>query len=48
MYHRDGNLLRHTRSYFFVTLVKWKLVLVHLETVSILTQDKCMVCANVP
>jgi hypothetical protein len=25
--------------------LKWKLILVHLEIVLILTQDRCMVCA---
>jgi hypothetical protein len=31
-----------------VTWVKWKLALVHLEIVLISTQDRCMVCANIP
>ena len=26
--------------------VKWKLVLVHLEIVLVLVQDRCMVCAE--
>jgi hypothetical protein len=29
-----------------VTWVKWKVVLVSLEIVVILTQDRCMVCAK--
>ena len=27
-------------------MLKWKLVLVHLEIVLILTQDRCMVCVE--
>jgi hypothetical protein len=29
-----------------VTRLKWKLVLVHLEIVLILTHDRCMICAE--
>ena len=29
-----------------MTRLKWKLVLVHLEIVLILTQDRCLVCAK--
>jgi hypothetical protein len=29
-----------------VTRLKWKLILVHLEIVLILTQDRCTVCAE--
>jgi hypothetical protein len=29
-----------------VTRLKWKLILVHLEVVPILTQDMCTVCAE--
>jgi hypothetical protein len=29
-----------------VTWVMWKLILVHLETVLVLVQDRCMVCAK--
>ena len=29
-----------------MTRLKWKLVLVHLEVVRILTQERCMVCAE--
>jgi hypothetical protein len=29
-----------------VTLVTWNLVLIHLETVVVLVQDRCMVCAK--
>jgi hypothetical protein len=31
MNYGHGNLLRHTRWYFLVILVKWKLVSVHWE-----------------
>jgi hypothetical protein len=43
-YHRFGNHFRHNRWYSYVTWVKWKLVLVHLEIVLILTEDRCTVC----
>jgi hypothetical protein len=33
MYHGPGNHFGHTRWYFSVTWVKWKLVLVRLEIV---------------
>ena len=29
-----------------MTMLKWKLVLVRLEIVLILTQDRCMVCVE--
>jgi hypothetical protein len=29
-----------------VTRLKWKLILVHLDIVQILTQDRCTVCAK--
>jgi hypothetical protein len=29
-----------------VTRLKWKLVLVHLEIVVILTHDRCMICTR--
>jgi hypothetical protein len=29
-----------------LTRLKWKLVLIHLEIVLILTQDRCMVCVE--
>ena len=44
--HRLRNNFRRTRWYSLVTRLKWKLVLVHLEVVRILTQDSCMVCAE--
>ena len=46
MYHRLRNHFGRTRWYSLVTRLKWKLVLVHLEVVRILTQDRCMVCAK--
>jgi hypothetical protein len=49
MYHRHENLFKHTRWYFLVTLVKWKLVSDCLKTVSIVlivTHNRCMVCAK--
>ena len=45
-YHRLGNHFGHNRWYSYVTLVKWKLVPVHLEIVLITTQDRCTVCAE--
>ena len=46
MYHRLKNHFRRTRWYSLVIRLKWKLVLVHLDVVRILTQDRCMVCAE--
>jgi hypothetical protein len=46
MYHRFGNRFGHARWYSVVTSLKWMLVLVCLEIVLILTQDRCMVCAE--
>jgi hypothetical protein len=46
MYHRLRNQFGCTRWYSKVTRLKWKLVSVHLELVPILTQDRCMVCAE--
>ena len=34
------------RWYSYVTRLKWKLILVHLEIVLILMQDRCTVCAE--
>ena len=45
-YHRLRNHFRRTRWYSLVTRLKWKLVLVHLEVVRILMQDRRMVCAE--
>ena len=43
---RLGNHFGHNRWYSYVTWVKWKLVSVHWEIVSISTQDMCTVCAK--
>ena len=45
-YHRLRNHFGSTRWYSYVMWVKWNLVLVHLETVLMLVQDRCMVCAK--
>ena len=45
-YHRLRNDFRHTQSYFKVMRLKWKLDLVCLEIVLLLTQDRCMVFAE--
>jgi hypothetical protein len=44
MYLGHGNGFGHTGWYSSVMYVKWKLVLVCLEIVFVLTQDRCMVC----
>jgi hypothetical protein len=41
-----GNHFGRTRWNSLVMRLNWKLVLVHLEIVLILTQDRCMVCAE--
>jgi hypothetical protein len=41
-----GNHFGRTRWNSLVMRLNWKLVLVHLEIVLILTQDRCMVCAK--
>jgi hypothetical protein len=43
-YHRLENHFGGNRWYSYVVLVKWKLILVHLEIVLISTQDWCTVC----
>ena len=45
-YHRLRNHFRRIRWYSSVTRLKWKLDLVHLDIVLILTQDRCMVYAE--
>jgi hypothetical protein len=47
-YHMLRNRFGCTRWYAEVTRLNWKLVLVCLEIVLMLTQDRCTVCANVP
>jgi hypothetical protein len=44
MYHRHRNLFRHTKCYFYVTLVKWKPISFCLEIVLILRQYMCTIC----
>jgi hypothetical protein len=46
MYHGYQNLFRHTRWYFYMTLAKWKLILVYLEILLILTQARCTICVK--
>jgi hypothetical protein len=45
-YHRLRNCFECTGWYSWVTRLKWKLVLVHLETVLASVQDRCTVCAK--
>ena len=44
--HRLINHFGRTRWYFYMTRIKWKLILVCLEIVLILTQDRCTVCTE--
>jgi hypothetical protein len=46
VYHRLRNHFRHTGLYSLVTRLELKLVLVRLEIVLILTQDRCKICAK--
>jgi hypothetical protein len=48
MYKRFRNHFGRAQWYSYVTRLKSKRVLVRLEIVLILTQDRCMVCAEVP
>ena len=45
-YHRLRNRFGRTRCYSYVTRFNWKLILVCLEIVLILTQNRCVVCAK--
>ena len=45
-YHRLRYRLGRTRWFSYVTKLNWKLILVCLEIVLILTQDPCTVCAE--
>jgi hypothetical protein len=45
-YHRLRNHFGHTRCNSYVTRLKWKLILVCLDIVLILTQDRCTVSAE--
>ena len=46
MYHRLRNHFGHTKGYFKVMRLKWKLDSVCLGIVLILAQDRCTVCAK--
>jgi hypothetical protein len=46
MYHRVRNRSGRTRWYSKFARLKWKLVVVRLEIVLILTQDRCTVYAE--
>ena len=46
MYHGPRNHFGHSRSYYYVTLAKRKLVSVRLEIVLISRQQRYMVCAE--
>ena len=45
-YHRLRNCFGHTKWYYKVMRLKWKLNSVCLEIVLILGQDRCTVCAE--
>jgi hypothetical protein len=45
-YHRLRNCFGCIRWYPWVTRLKWKLISVRLETVFVLVQDRCTVCAK--
>jgi hypothetical protein len=45
-YHRLKNHFRCTQWHSYVTRLKQKLILVSLQLVLILTQDRCMVCTE--
>jgi hypothetical protein len=45
-YHRLGNRFGCARWYSKVTRLKWMLVLVCLDIVLTLTEDRCTVCAE--
>jgi hypothetical protein len=45
-YHRLRNHFGCTRWIFYVTLVIWNLISIHLETVVVLVQDRCTVCGK--
>jgi hypothetical protein len=45
-YHRLRNQFGHTQWYSYVIRLNWKLVLVYLEILLILMQDRCKVCGE--
>jgi hypothetical protein len=46
MYYRLRNRIGHTQWNSLVTWVMWNLISIHLDTVSVSVQDRCMVCAK--
>ena len=46
MFHRLRNYFGRTQWYHYVTRLKWKLVLVLLDIVLILMQDRSTVCVE--
>jgi hypothetical protein len=46
MYHSLRNHFGRTGWYSYLTRLKWKLILVRLDIVPILIQDRCTVCAE--
>ena len=45
-YHQLRNHFGRTRWYSLVMRLKWKLIWIHLETLVVLVQDRCMVGAK--
>jgi hypothetical protein len=45
-YHRLRNRIGRTQWNSLVTWVMWNIVSIHLDTVSVSVQDRCMVCAK--
>jgi hypothetical protein len=45
-YHRLENRFGRTRWNSSMTWVMWNLVFVHLETLLVLVQDRCTICAK--
>jgi hypothetical protein len=45
-YHQSRNNFRCTQRYSYSMRLKWKLILVRLKIVLILTQDRCTVCTE--
>jgi hypothetical protein len=46
MYRRLRNHFGRTRWNYLVMWVMWNLISVHLDTVLVSVQDRCMVCAK--
>jgi hypothetical protein len=45
-YHRHRNRFGRTQRYSYVTWLQWMLILVYLDIVLTLTQDRCTVCTE--